>query len=93
MKLRTSPATPAITVEENGRTRNVATIEEKEEVFLNQAFPCQEEEENQPQIQWENANTKQNLATREEVEKALFTQSTKKAPGISRLNFKILRLL
>ena len=38
-------------------------------------------------------NTKQNLATREEVEKALFTQSTKKAPGISRLNFKILRLL
>ena len=94
-KPRAHSTTPALVVEKaDGTKREVVMIEEKEAVFLDQAFPSQKgEEEGQPQVQWQGVNTEHNLATREEVESALFTQSTKKAPGISRLNFKILRLL
>ena len=50
-------------------------------------------EEEQAKILWKEIDTRQDLAIEEEIKKALFTQLTKKAPGISRLNFKILRLL
>jgi hypothetical protein len=66
----------------------ITTIEGKREVFLKQAFPRQDIEEVViPQ--------EQNPATipDKDIGKALFSQSTKKAPGKDRLNFKAIRLL
>jgi len=39
MKPRDPSTIPAITIEEEGKKRKVATIKEKEKVFLEQAFP------------------------------------------------------
>jgi ribonuclease HI len=83
--------TPAIRVQENGQERQISTIEGKERVFLAQAFPPQED--TQRQVSWDKVNMAQIHATEEEVKEALFSQSIKKAPGISYLNFKALRLL
>ena len=66
----------------------ISTIEGKREVFLKQTFPWQDIEDILiPQ--------EQNLATilDKDIEHALFSKSTKKAPGKNRLNFKAIRLL
>src|SRR5579871_1788161 len=94
-KPKTPSTTPSIEIKENGIRRQAATIEEKEKIFLEQAFPRQNQEKENAQngIQWREANIEQAPATDEEIETALFTQSVKKAPGISGLNFKALRLM
>ena len=87
---RLGSSTPAIKAV-NGTI--ATTIEEKEAVFLKSAFPGPIEglTENPPiSIQ----PISDNIAIRDiDIEEALFNQSTKKAPGPDRLNFKALRLL
>ena len=90
-KPRDPSHTPAIQIQENGQERQVSTIEGKEQIFLTQAFPPQENI--QHQISWSKVNTAQLHATEKEIEKALFSFSVKKAPGTSLLNFKAIRLL
>jgi hypothetical protein len=82
--------TPAIKIEEvNGRPDRVAaTAEEKEDIFMAQAFPPQPEEEGDVEI----PNTRTSVRACE-VREALFTQSFKKAPGLDGASFKALRLL
>jgi hypothetical protein len=87
---RLGSSTPAIKAA-NGTV--ATTIEEKEAVFFKSAFPGPIEglTENPPiSIQ----PISDNIAIRYiDIEEALFNQSTKKASGPNRLNFKALRLL
>ncbi|GAB7336743.1 hypothetical protein MBLNU13_g10839t1 [Cladosporium sp. NU13] len=82
--------TPAIKISgvDGQPDKVVATAEEKEEIFMAQAFPPQAavvEEFSLP-------GTVAEVSSRE-VREALFTQSVKKAPGIDGIGFKALRLL
>jgi NACalpha-BTF3-like transcription factor len=82
--------TPAIKVAGvNGQPDKItATAEEKEEIFIAQAFPHQAMDNEDIQIR----DTSAGVST-EQVREALFTQAVKKAPGIDRISFKALRLL
>jgi hypothetical protein len=82
--------TPAIKIEGvNGQPDRVAaTAEEKEDIFMAQAFPPQPEEEGDIEI----PDTRTSVRACE-VREALFTQSVKKAPGLDGASFKALRLL
>jgi hypothetical protein len=70
------------------------TIKEKEEIFQKMAFP-------DPIVSFINIsfsrdssiNAISSFITEEDIEKALFEQSIKKALGPDKLNFKALRLL
>jgi hypothetical protein len=69
--------------------RSVASsAEEKEDVFMRQAFPRQETTDDETLI----PDTIARVGARE-VQEALSAQSIKKAPGIDKLGFRALRLL
>lgn len=89
-KPQTPSYTPAIkTFNGNGEVVGVAaSAEEKEDVFMKQAFPRQETTDEEIVI----PNTTARVGARE-VREALFAQSIKKAPGIDKLGFRALRLL
>lgn len=82
--------TPAIKVEGTSSRPGwtAATAEEKEEIFMAQAFPTQAAESGDIHIPDTSAcvNAKQ-------VHEALFAQSVNKAPGVDGIGFKALRLL
>jgi hypothetical protein len=70
------------------------TIEEKEAIFHKMAFPELiissiniVDSKNHP------INAISSFIIEEDIEKALFEQSVKKAPGLDKLNFKALHLL
>jgi hypothetical protein len=82
--------TPAIKVGgTNGRPGwTAATVEEKEEIFVAQAFLSQAVDiEDTP-----NLDTSAGVSAKQ-VREALFTQSVNKAPGVDGIGFKALRLL
>lgn len=89
-KPQTPSYTPAIkTFTDDGQLRSVAALaEEKEEVFMEQAFPRQESTNDETAI----PDTTVGVGARE-VQEALFAQSIKKAAGIDKLGFRALRLL
>jgi hypothetical protein len=89
-KPQTPSYTPAIkTFTDDGQLRSVAaSAEEKEDVFMRQAFPRQETTD----VGTATPNTTARVGARE-VHEALFAQSTKKAPGVDQLGFRALRLL
>lgn len=66
----------------------VATAEEKEEIFMAQAFPPQASDEEGIQI----PDTRTGVSAGQ-VREALFSQSVKKAPGADGIGFKALQLL
>jgi hypothetical protein len=82
--------TPAISISggEGQPDRVAATAEEKESVFMRQAFPRQTSGEEDTAI----PDTTVQIEAKD-VRKALFTQSIKKAPGADGISFKALRLL
>jgi hypothetical protein len=82
--------TPAIKIKgTNGQPDRVAaTAEEKEEIFMAQAFPPQPREAGDIQV----PNTKVSVRACE-VREALFAQSVKKAPGVDGISLQALRLL
>lgn len=90
-KPRDPSYTPMISYLDNGDMKLATTWEEKELVFRNQAFPRQPEEDI-PIVDGD-YNSYIDLATEEEIQYSLFTQSTKKTPGKSLINFTILRLI
>ena len=65
-----------------------ATAEEKEEIFMAQAFPPQAADNEDVQI----PDTSSGISAKQ-VREALFTQSVNKAPGVDGIGFKALRLL
>ena len=70
------------------------TIEEKEEIFRKMAFPDPIASSINIPISGDSSiNAISSFITEEDIEKALFEQSIKKAPGPDKLNFKALRLL
>jgi hypothetical protein len=72
----------------------VTTIEEKEEIFRKMAFPNPIVSSiNIPISRDSSINAISSFITEEDIEKALFEQFIKKAPGPDKLNFKALRLL
>jgi hypothetical protein len=81
-KPQTPSYTPAIkTFTDDGQLRSVAALaEEKEEVFMEQAFPRQGSTNDETTI----PDTIAGVGARE-VQEALFAQSIKKAPGIDKL--------
>jgi hypothetical protein len=82
--------TPAIKVGgvDGHPDRVAATAEEKEEIFIAQAFPPQARDDGDIVI----PSTRAKVSA-EEVREALFVQSVKKAPGVDGIGFKALRLL
>lgn len=82
--------TPAIKVGgmDGQPDRVAATAEEKEEIFIAQAFPPQARDDGDIGI----PNTRAKVSA-DEVREALFVQSVKKAPGVDGISFKALRLL
>jgi hypothetical protein len=82
--------TPAIKIfTDDGQLRSVASsAEEKEDVFMRQAFPRQETTDDETSI----PDTTARVGARE-VQEALFAQSIKKVPGIDKLGLRALRLL
>lgn len=68
--------------------RVAATAEEKEEIFMAQAFPPQAVDNEDIQIPDTSAGV-----SAKQVREALFTQSVSKAPGVDGIGFKALRLL
>lgn len=82
--------TPAIKIAGlNGQPDRVAsTAEEKEDIFIAQAFPTQVQGDEDSDI----PDTKAAIGARE-IREALFSQSTGKAPGADGIGFKALRLL
>jgi hypothetical protein len=82
--------TPAIKIEGvNGQPDRVAaTAEEKEAIFMAQAFPPQPGEDGDVDIPDTRASVRAC-----EVREALFSQSVKKTPGLDGVSFKALRLL
>jgi ribonuclease HI len=82
--------TPAITITGNEGLPDkiAATAEEKENVFMNQGFPPQTSSEDDIDIPDTTVQIKA-----DDVRKALFAQSVKKAPGADGISFKALRLL
>jgi hypothetical protein len=82
--------TPAIKVGgADGQPDRVATTaEEKEEIFIAQAFPPQARDNGDIGI----LNTRAKVSA-DEVREALFVQSVKKAPSVDGISFKALRLL
>lgn len=89
-KPQTPSYTPAIkTFTDDGQLRSVAaSAEEKEEVFIEQAFPRQGSTNDETAI----PDTTAGVGARE-VQDALFAQSIMKALGINKLGFRALRLL
>jgi hypothetical protein len=72
----------------------VTIIEEKEEIFRKMAFPDSIVSSiNIPFSRDFSINAISSFITEEDIEKALFEQSIKKASGPDKLNFKVLRLL
>jgi hypothetical protein len=65
-----------------------ASAEEKEEVFMAQAFPPQPSSEENVEI----PNTSVKVSV-DDIRVALFEQSVKKAPGVDGISFKAVRLL
>lgn len=90
----TKPSTPSYTpaIKVKGVSgqpdRVAATAEEKEEIFMAQAFPRQPGEDRDI----ESPGTRTSVRACE-VREALFAQSVKKAPGLDGVSFKALRLL
>jgi hypothetical protein len=82
--------TPAIKVAGvDGQSDKIAaTAEEKEEIFMAQAFPPQAVDDEGIQIPDTSAGV-----SAEQVCEALFTQAVNKAPGVDGISFKALRLL
>jgi hypothetical protein len=72
----------------------VIIIKEKEEIFRKMTFPDPIISSiNIPFSRDSSINAISSFITEEDIEKALFEQSIKKAPGPDKLNFKALRLL
>jgi hypothetical protein len=70
------------------------TIEEKETIFRKMAFPDPIASSiNIPISRDSSINAISSFIIEEDIEKALFEQSIKKALGLDKLNFKVLRLL
>ena len=90
--LRTSSITPAIK-SLNGEI--ATTVEEKEAIFMKQAFPDLSKASDIALSLSDLVikNVEKDFITEKDIEKALFEQSVKKAPGPDRLNFKALHLL
>ena len=82
--------TPAIKVSgvDGQPDKIVATAEEKEEIFMAQAFPTQTMIDGEMSFPGSIAEV-----SAREVREALFAQSVKKAPGVDSIGFKALRLL
>jgi hypothetical protein len=82
--------TPAIKIKgvDGQPDRVAASAEEKEEVFMAQAFPPQSSSEENVEIL--NTSVK---ASVDDIRVALFEQSVKKAPGVDGIGFKAVRLL
>lgn len=82
--------TPAIKVASiDGQPDKIAsTAEEKEGIFMAQAFPPQVVDNEDIQI----PDTSAGVSVKQ-VREALFTQSVNKAPGLDGIGFKVLRLL
>lgn len=89
-KLQIPSHTPAIkTSGADGQPdKIVATAEEKEGIFMVQAFPSQASDEADMQI----PDTRTSVSV-SQVREALFSQSVTKAPGVDGIGFKALRLL
>lgn len=89
-KPRVPSHTPAIKVGGvNGQPDNIAaTVEDKEEIFMAQAFPPQGTDNEDTQI----PDTSSGISAKQ-VREALFTQSVNKAPGVDGIGSKALRLL
>jgi hypothetical protein len=69
-------------------------IEEKETIFRKMAFPNPIMSSINISISRDSSiNAISSFITEEDIEKTLFKQSIKKAPGPDKLNFKALRLL
>lgn len=85
---KTTGTTPTL---RNSEGRTAATIEEKERLVLEHAFPTAPGERQQ----WNPPPSGNMHKTVDErtVRRALFSQAVKKAPGADRLNFRALRLL
>ena len=79
----------------------MATLKDKEKVFQDQAFPSQELEEidpllqssQAPLLQGSQATVRAATIKDKDITTALFSQSTRKAPGIDKLGLKALHLL
>lgn len=96
-KPQVTKATPAIKTPEGLATsRN-----EKEQIFMKQAFPAQIDTTSLDQMDTTKGTTMDTTmdtthaisVTRDEVQKALYSQSTKKAPGVSLISFRAPRVL
>ncbi|KAL1581647.1 hypothetical protein WHR41_09703, partial [Cladosporium halotolerans] len=89
-KLQTPSYTPAIKVigSEGQPDSMASSAEDKEEVFMSQAFPCQTDDGDDIAI----PDTVVHVDAKA-VQEALFAQPVKKAPGLDGLGFKALRLL
>ena len=69
-------------------------IKEKEAIFMKQAFPDLLKDSDEALSLLElNINAESSFISEKDIEKALFKQFIKKAPGPDKLNFKTLRLL
>jgi hypothetical protein len=87
IKIKKTPAIKVAGVD--GQPDKIAvTAEEKEEIFMAQAFPPQAMDNEDIQIPDTSAGV-----SAEQVREALFTQAVNKAPGINGIGFKALRLL
>ena len=84
---KNSSSTPAIRSLDG---EMATTIEEKETIFINQAFPDLLKESDSSSSILELIYTKNDSITEKEIEKALFRQSIKKALGPDKLNFRAL---
>src|SRR5271154_29236 len=88
----TSPKALSTTPAVKGENDEIATtLEEKEALFLASQFPKAKNSDIPEPIIPQNGGIE--LVTDQLIQQALFSQSTKKAPGIDRLNFKAVRLL
>jgi hypothetical protein len=74
---------------DDGQPRKIAaSAEEKDHIFMRQAFPRQEKTDDKISV----PDTTSRVEVRD-VQGALFAQSIKKAPGIDKLGSRTLRLL
>jgi hypothetical protein len=94
LKYTSSRASSTTSAMKDANGEFITTIEEKEAIFRKMAFPDPIASSiNIPISRDSSINAISSFITEEDIEKALFEQSIKKALGPDKLNFKALRLL
>ena len=91
---RSTSTTPSLKLKdsEGNITKVISTLEEKERIFIDQAFPPQELEEFELPPLDLSLDPPTNIGGKE-IYTAIFSQSIKKALGKDKLGFKAIRLL